>query len=253
MNQWQRFYKEFYLRYQFNGVINVNLGEKLGWKHQRWNDTEDILRPQFADFQSKICDLVLDKWNQNQGRPTKLSDRQKRNILCQARVLQEEVGNFSMKTVMVKAGIPPSVSIATVHRVLRKEGLKWSHAHKKGVLTKSDLKLRLKFAWEFRWKLPKKFRISGVGFDLDRASFTHKMNHFDKVRAPRAMVWRKPGQRLDFVCTGKGSHERTGGGVAHVMVAIGYGKGVIAAEQYFGRIDADIFSSFVHEHFASFV
>ena len=73
-------------------------------------------------------------------------DQQKRNILCQARVLQEEVGNFSMKTVMVKAGIPPSVSIATVHRVLRKEGLKWSHAHKKGVLTKSDLKLRLKFA-----------------------------------------------------------------------------------------------------------
>ena len=56
------------------------------------------------------------------------------------------MGNFSMKTVMVKAGIPPSVSIATVHRVLRKEGLKWSHAHKKGVLTKSDLKLRLKFA-----------------------------------------------------------------------------------------------------------
>ena len=193
MNQWQRFYKEFYLRYQFNGVINVNLGEKLGWKHQRWNDTEDILRPQFADFQSKICDPVLDKWNQNQWRPTKLSDRQKRNILCQARVLQEEVGNFSMKTVMVKAGIPPSVSIATVHRVLRKEGLKWSHAHKKGVLTKSDLKLRLKFAWEFRWKLPKKFRISGVGFDLDRASFTHKMNHFDKVRAPRAMekAWTK--------------------------------------------------------------
>ena len=88
---------------------------------------------------------------------------------------------------------------------------------------------------------------------MDRASFTHKMNHFDKVRAPRAMVWRKPGQRLDFGCTGKGSHERTGGGMAHVMVAIGYGKGVIAAEQYFGRIDADIFSSFVHEHFASFV
>ena len=107
---------------------------------------EDILRPQFADFQSKICDLVLDKWNQNQGRPTKLLGRQKRNILRQARVLQEEVGNFSMKRVMVKAGIPPSISIATVRRVMRKEGLKWSHAQKKGVLNKSDLKLRLKFA-----------------------------------------------------------------------------------------------------------
>ena len=107
---------------------------------------EDILRPQFADFRSKICDLVLDKWNQNQGRPTKLSDRQKRNILRQARVLQEEVGNFSMRRVMVKAGIPPSISIAKVRRVMRKEGLKWSHAQKKGVLTKSDLKFRLKFS-----------------------------------------------------------------------------------------------------------
>ena len=35
------------------------------------------------------------------------------------------------------------------------------------------------------------------------------------------------------------------------MAAIAYWKRVIAAEQYFGRIDADKFSSFVHEHFAS--
>ena len=35
------------------------------------------------------------------------------------------------------------------------------------------------------------------------------------------------------------------------MAAIAYGKGVIAAEQYFGRISADTFSSFVHEYFAS--
>ena len=35
------------------------------------------------------------------------------------------------------------------------------------------------------------------------------------------------------------------------MAGIAYGKGVIAAEQYFGRINADTFTSFVHEHFAS--
>ena len=34
-----------------------------------------------------IGDLVPDKRKQNQGRLTKLSDRQKRNILCQAKVL----------------------------------------------------------------------------------------------------------------------------------------------------------------------
>ena len=48
-----------------------------------------------------------------------------------------------------------------------------------------------------------------------------------------------------------GSHKGTRGSVAHFMAAIAYGKGVIAAEQYFGRISADTLSSFVHEHFAS--
>ena len=67
--------------------------------------------------------LVLDKRKQNQGRPTKLSDRQKRNILRQAKVLLEEVGNFSVKRVMVRADISPSISTATVHRVMRKAGL----------------------------------------------------------------------------------------------------------------------------------
>ena len=55
------------------------------------------------------------------------------------------MGNFSMKIVVVRAGISPSVHTATIRRVMRKAGLNWSHAQKKRVLTKSDLKLRLKF------------------------------------------------------------------------------------------------------------
>ena len=195
--------------------------------------------------------MVPDKRKQNIGRPTKLSDKQKRNILRQAKVLQEEVGNFSVKRIMMKTGIPPSISTATVRRVIKKARLKWSHAQKKGVLTKSDLKLRLKFARKVRRKLPKDFWTGGVGFYLDGASFTNKMNPFDQVRAPRAMVWRNPGQRLGFGFTAKGSHVGTGGSVAHFMAAIAYGKGVISAKHYFGRINADTFSSFVSENFAS--
>ena len=85
-----------------------------------------------------IGDLVLDKRKQNQGIPTKLSDRQKRNILCQAKVLQEKVGNFDVKRVMVSGDIPPTISTAAVRRVVRKAGLKWSHAQKKAELTKSE-------------------------------------------------------------------------------------------------------------------
>ena len=39
--------------------------------------------------------------------------------------------------------------------------------------------------------------------------------------------------------------------MAPFTTAIAFGKGVITAEQYFGRINADTFSSFVYEHFAS--
>ena len=100
-----------------------------------------------------------------------------------------------------------------------------------------------------RWKLPKDFWTGGVGYYLDGASFTHKMNPFDQARAARAMTWRKPGQGLDFGFTAKGSNE--GGSIAHFMAAIAYQKGVTAAEQHFRRINTDTFSSFVSEHFAS--
>ena len=66
-----------------------------------------------------IGDLVPDKQKQNQGRPTKFSDRQKRKILRRAKVLQEEVRSSRVKRVIVRAGIPPSISIATVRRIMK--------------------------------------------------------------------------------------------------------------------------------------
>ena len=111
--------------------------------------------------------------------------------------------------------------------------------------------MRLKFARKIRRKLPKDFWTKDVEFYLDGASFTHKMNPFDQARAPRAMAWRKPGQGLDFGFTAKGRHEGTGGSVAHFMETTTCGKNLIAAEQYFGRINADTFSSFIHEHLTS--
>ena len=98
------------------------------------------------------------------------------------------MGNLSEKRVMVRVGIPPSVSTAKVRSVMRKAGLKWNHAQKKGVQTKSGLNLRLKFAQTVRQKLPKGFSTESVRFYLDGTSFTHKMNPFDQARASRVMV-----------------------------------------------------------------
>ena len=58
----------------------------------------------------------------------------------------EEMGNFFVKKkVMVKAGILPSISEETFRKVVQKTDLKWTHFQRKGILTKNDLKLRLKF------------------------------------------------------------------------------------------------------------
>ena len=46
----------------------------------------------------------------------------KKNILHQAKMIQEDIGNLSVKRVMVRAGISPSVSTATVCRANRKAG-----------------------------------------------------------------------------------------------------------------------------------
>ena len=47
---------------------------------------------------------------------------------------------------MVKARIAPSISEEIVRKVLQKTDQKWIHFQRKGILTKNDLKLRLKFA-----------------------------------------------------------------------------------------------------------
>ena len=50
---------------------------------------------------------------------------------------------------MVKAGrpIPSSTTEEKIGRVLRKAGLKWAHFQRKGILTKNDLQLTLKYVF----------------------------------------------------------------------------------------------------------
>ena len=91
------------------------------------------------------------------------------------------MGIFCVKRVI--AGISPSIGEETVCRILQKADLKWAHVQRKGILTKNDLKLRLKFAKKVRRRLSANFWEEGVGFYLDGASFTHKVNPFDQARA----------------------------------------------------------------------
>ena len=150
--------KGFHWRYQIRKNLVGNIKDEIIWEILSYN-----LHAHRSGY-----------WQTKKGRPTKLSDRQKRNILRQTKVLQEEMGNFSVKRVTVRAGILPSVSTATVRRVMKKTELKLSHAQKKGEQAKSDLNLRFMFSWKVRRKLSKGFWTGDVEFYLDVTIFTTK-------------------------------------------------------------------------------
>ena len=61
----------------------------------------------YRHMKKNIGDLVVTK--DNQGRPPKLSVWQKRNILKQTKGLQEEMGNFCVRSVMIKVEFPSSI------------------------------------------------------------------------------------------------------------------------------------------------
>lgn len=194
-------------------------------------------------------DVEEDKRKQNKGRPVKLSERDRRAILRQITILRETVGNFTVKRLRTDAGIATHISDETVRRVLRKQGIRYLHSRKKGLLTKKDLAARLKFARKVNRLLTDEFWKKGIAFYLDGVSFYHKYNPHGEARSSRNMAWRKRSEGLHPTCTAKGSHVGAGGRVAHFMVAICFDKGVILCQQYDGRINGEMFAEFISEHF----
>ena len=61
------------------------------------------------------------------------------------------------------------------------------------------------------------------------------------------MAWRRANEGLSL--TRKGKKEGSGGRVANFFVAISHKKGVVLCQQYFDRLNGDMFYDFVKEHF----
>ena len=196
-----------------------------------------------------IDEIVFDKRKLNKGGKRKLTDRDKRNILRQTEVLRKERGFFTTKLVKVSANISADVCDETVRRVLHGSNLRYLHSRKKGLLSRNDLRLRLNFSRKVKKLLSSDLWTKGIAFYLDGVGFTHKYNPYDQSKAPKTMAWRRKGEGLKFGNTAKGSHEGTGGQVAHFICAIGYGKGMLLAEQYHGNLSGQMFQDFIQQHF----
>lgn len=194
-----------------------------------------------------IDEEVFDRRRNNRGRPRAFSHRDERRILRAAEQLRKAHGHFTIKRVKTAAGVE-NVCDETVRRVFRKAGLRYTHSRKKGVLKRHDLRKRLQFARDMKsmgTDGQKQLWQNDIAFYLDGVGFAHKYNPFDQAKAPRSMAWRRPHDGLDFQRTARGSHEGTGGRVAHFICAISYQDGMILAEQYDGRMNGRKFAQFV--------
>ena len=85
----------------------------------------------FRHMKRKIDDSVVDNRKHNKGRPEKLTERDKRNIIRQVEILQRDYGYFTTKRLKIFAGVPEDASDETVRRVLRANGFKYTHSRKK--------------------------------------------------------------------------------------------------------------------------
>jgi hypothetical protein len=200
-------------------------------------------------MKKKPDDETEDKRRYNPGRPVKLNERDERAILREAERLRETEGHFTSKRVKLLAGVDENISVETVRRVFRRSGLRYCHSRKKGVLKRTDLRHRLNFARKVKRLSQEDLWKNGIGFYLDGVGFTHKTNPMDQAKSPQTMTWRRPSDGLTFERTAKGSHEGTGGRVAHFMCAMAYGKGMILAEQYHGAINGAKFADLIRSVF----
>ena len=192
-------------------------------------------------------DPIYDKRKSNKGRPNKLSLQDDRNIIRSVHKLRLSEGSFTSRRVQTESGVL-DVSNRTIRRVLNKHNYFYLRSRKKGLLTKKDLKKRLKFCRNIiKINYGPQFWNNGIAFYLDGKGFEFKTNPLDQARAPTAREWRKISEGLSINCVAKGKKE--GVRNANFMIAISHGKGVVMCTQYHGRINGEKFARIVKSEF----
>ena len=181
------------------------------------------------------------------GRPTKLSERDKRQLSQQVYKLRESEGTFTSRRVKVEAGLN-HIASRTVRHHLNKLGFRYLQTRKKGRLSTLDLRKRLDFARKMVKDYDTDVWSKQISFYLDCKRFQHKTNPKDQARAPDSREWRKRNEGLKIGCTAKGQNIGSGSRTLHFVVAMSYDKGVIICERY-ERMNGAYFADFVKRNF----
>ena len=172
---------------------------------------------------------IEDRRKFNKGRPRLLNDRQGcrlKNTLKSLRRLDSP--NFSAVKLSTVCQLNEICSVQTVRWRLKELGHHYLNTRQKGIITKSDKRLRRAFAKkcsnaEGLWK-------EKISFYYDAATFYHERDPYSEVVAPNSKIWRMDGEGLEI--TRKGKKEGNSGRPVKLFVAIAYQKGVIMCEQW---------------------
>lgn len=180
------------------------------------------------------------------GRPCLLTQRDQRKLSRSISQLRLVDPNFTAMNVVENSGIDcTKAKYRTFVSYLNKLGYKFRQTRKKGLLSETDHRRRLKYA-RTASKFNSAFWTGDVAFYLDGVSFVHKTNPLREAISPRARLWRKRSEGLSI--TAKGSKDLAGGRRLHLMVAIARKKGVICAEEY-EKMSGCYFSDFIERRF----
>lgn len=201
----------------------------------------------YRHCKKNITKKDIDGRKNNKGRAKSLTVRDERRLIRKLYDLREREISFTAPRLQLETGLT-HCSTKTIHRTLKRHGFSYLQTRRKGRMTPSDLKHRVKFANDILKNYPNDFWKSQISFYLDGKSFIHKINPRDQAIAPKAREWRKKGEGLTPQCAAKGNKVGSGGRVAHFMVAISYNKGVIMCEQY-DKMNGPYFADFVKRNF----
>ena len=191
------------------------------------------------------------KAKSNAGRKKCLSSRDLRLVMRTFHRLRSTNANFTSKKIQLECGFANRCSNRTVRRAINEHDYFYLQPRKKGLLTATDLKKRVKFAKDIVAANQNnvEFWTQTIGFFFDGSSFVHKTHPQDQATAPRGRIWRKKGEGLAPGCTAKGSKAGYNGRVADFFVAICLGKGVVSCIQYTDKLTGDMFAKFIHDNF----
>lgn len=183
-----------------------------------------------VDRHKKTVYAALEKsWKPSlAGRPQQLLEKELKHIIMIMKKLIKSAGaQNEISLAVIKRRSKCKFSLRTIHRALRKKGIKFRKMRSKPILTKADIKDRFEFAKKYRSKT-RAWWLKNIHMHIDNKVFSCYVNA--KARAYAAMrsvrgAYRLPSQGLDdgYVVVNKSM--RYNPGVRSAIVSAGVGKG----------------------------